>query len=129
MDATDALPSCVELGLAEDGAHDLQKVGRSEGLKLLHSLLYERGERYTKDMSSPVTAFESCSRLSAHLAFGTLSIREVFQAYEKRNYDIYPSSFKMQLCCTHLFTAHAPMRALRGLIGTCASLHFEVQRV
>lgn len=84
----DTLPSYTELGLREDGLKDVQKGGRSEGLKLLHSFLYERGEGYTKEMSSPVTAFESCSRLSAHLAFGTLSMREVFQACEKRNQDI-----------------------------------------
>ena len=35
---------------------------------------------YQKDMSSPNTAFNSCSRLSTHLSYGTLSIREVFQA-------------------------------------------------
>ena len=35
-------------------------------------------------MSSPVTAFESCSRLSPHLAFGTISIREAFLSLEKR---------------------------------------------
>lgn len=87
-EATDVLPSYRELRLAKDRAHHLQKGGRSEGLKLLHSFLYERGEGYTKDMSSPVTAFESCSRLSAHLAFGTLSVREVFQACEKRNQKI-----------------------------------------
>ena len=85
---TDALPGYRELSLTDDGVHDLQKGGRSEGLKLLHSFLYERGEGYTKEMSSPVTAFESCSRLSAHLAFGTLSIREVFQACERRNQEI-----------------------------------------
>ena len=82
------LPNYTELGLSEDGASDLQKGGRIEALKVLHSFLYERGEGYTKEMSSPVTAFESCSRLSTHLAFGTLSVREVFQAYEKRNQDI-----------------------------------------
>ena len=57
-------------------------------LKLLNQFLYKRGEGYTKEMSSPVTAFESCSRLSAHLAFGTLSLREVFQACENRNEEI-----------------------------------------
>ena len=86
--STDALPSYTELGLREDGLKDFQKGGRSEGLKLLHSFLYERGKGYTKEMSSPVTAFKSCSRLSAHLAFGTLSMREVFQACEKRNQGI-----------------------------------------
>ena len=85
---SDVLPSYTDLGLTEDGATDLQKGGRIEGFKLLNSFLYERGEDYTKEMSSPVTAFESCSRISAHLAFGTLSMREVFQACEKRNQEI-----------------------------------------
>ena len=35
-------------------------------------------------MSSPVTAFTHCSRLSPHLAFGCLSIREVYQAANTR---------------------------------------------
>ena len=87
-EVTDVLPSYREFGLSEDGAHDLQKGGRIEGLKVLNSFLYERGEKYTKEMSSPVTAFASCSRLSAYLAFGTLSMREVFQACEKRNHEI-----------------------------------------
>lgn len=85
---TDTLPSHTVLGLERDAFTHLQPGGRSEGLKLLHSFLYERGEGYTKEMSSPVTAFESCSRLSAHLAFGSLSIREVFQACERRNQEI-----------------------------------------
>ena len=57
---TDALPSYLELGLNEDGASDLQKGGRIKGLKVLHSFLYERAEGYTKEMSSPVTAFKNC---------------------------------------------------------------------
>lgn len=35
-------------------------------------------------MSSPLTAAEGCSRLSAHLAFGTISMRCVHQATEAR---------------------------------------------
>jgi deoxyribodipyrimidine photo-lyase len=35
-------------------------------------------------MSSPLSAVDSCSRLSAHLAFGTLSMRCVHQATESR---------------------------------------------
>jgi deoxyribodipyrimidine photo-lyase len=53
-EVTDVLPSHREFGLSEDGAHDLQKGGRIEGLKVLNSFLYERGEKYTKEMSSPV---------------------------------------------------------------------------
>ena len=33
-------------------------------------------------MSSPLTAINSCSRLSAHLAFGTISMKEVYQKAE-----------------------------------------------
>ena len=81
---SDALPSARQIGLTHDGISAPQKGGRIEGLALLNSFLHLRGEGYTKEMSSPVTAFDSCSRLSAHLAFGTLSVREVFQTCEKR---------------------------------------------
>ena len=86
---THTMPSHKELGLNKDIASSYrQKGGRHEGLKLLHSFLYHRGEHYTKEMSSPVTAFDSCSRLSAHIAFGTLSMREIFQHCERRYQDI-----------------------------------------
>jgi deoxyribodipyrimidine photo-lyase len=39
-------------------------------------------------MSSPITAERACSRISAYLAFGQISIREVFQAIEKRKDDL-----------------------------------------
>ena len=82
------LPEATEFGLEKDMMIERQKGGRTQGLNLLNSFLYERGENYTRQMSSSVTAFDSCSRLSAHLAFGTLSMREVFQACEIRNQEI-----------------------------------------
>ncbi|MEM9444868.1 MAG: FAD-binding domain-containing protein [Verrucomicrobiota bacterium] len=82
---SDTLPSPACLGLKEDGCIMRQKGGRKEALSLLNGFLYSRGEGYTKEMSSPLSAFDSCSRLSAHLAFGTVSIREVFQASERRS--------------------------------------------
>jgi deoxyribodipyrimidine photo-lyase len=85
---SETLPSPAKLGLQKDLFSALQRGGRNEGLKLLHTFLYKRGEGYAKEMSSPVTAFDSCSRLSAHLAFGTLSMREVFQACEQRKQEI-----------------------------------------
>lgn len=83
-ETSDVLPAEEQLNLYDDGCIFRQKAGRVEGLRLLNSFLNERGEGYTKEMSSPVTAFESCSRLSGHIAFGTLSIREVFLALEQR---------------------------------------------
>lgn len=80
----DTLPTAESLGLAEDGCEQRQLGGMHHAQQLLDSFLHQRGMRYTKEMSSPVTAFDSCSRLSPHLAFGTVSIREVFQAVEFR---------------------------------------------
>ena len=49
------------------------------GLALLESFLAGRGHAYTRAMSSPLTAGTACSRLSPHLAVGTLSLREAVQ--------------------------------------------------
>ena len=88
------LPKPRDLDLAVDEQLIRQKGGRQRALNLLQSFLYARGEGYTKEMSSPVSAFESCSRLSAHLAFGTVSIREVFQACEQRRQDLRQRGIK-----------------------------------
>lgn len=61
-----------------------QRAGRNAGLRCLETFLYQRGEHYTVQMSSPVTAGGACSRVSTHLAWGTLSLREVVQATRNR---------------------------------------------
>jgi deoxyribodipyrimidine photo-lyase len=73
-------PHSSQLGLAPDGILNAQTPKRAAAFKLLASFLHERGEHYTKQMSSPLTAESACSRLSAHLAYGTISMREVTQA-------------------------------------------------
>lgn len=61
--------------------HTLEdKGGRSRAESLLSSFLECRGKDYRRQMSSPNTAFEACSRLSPHLAWGSISTREVTQA-------------------------------------------------
>ena len=57
-----------------------QEGGRRKGIALLKSFLDGRGVDYRRHMSSPGTSEESCSRLSAHLTYGSLSVREVIQA-------------------------------------------------
>lgn len=76
---SDAMPLGKLLGLTNDCCVGRQAGGRGPALEILNSFLSKRGQGYTKEMSSPVTAFNSCSRLSPHLAFGTVSIREVYQ--------------------------------------------------
>ncbi len=79
-----ALPEAADLGLAGDPCPERQRGGRAAGRERLTSFLDHRGQRYRRAMSSPTSAFETCSRLSPHLAWGTLSIREVAQATRAR---------------------------------------------
>ena len=57
----------------------VQPGGRRAALELLTSFLGERGVDYSRRMSSPLLAPDACSRLSPHLVYGTLSVREVYK--------------------------------------------------
>ena len=61
-----------------------QHGGESEALDTLASFLESRGERYSDELSSPLTGWDSCSRLSPYLAWGHISLRVVFQALTQR---------------------------------------------
>jgi len=74
--------------LGIDAPEGSQTGGRRAGLSTLGSFLTERGANYHKELSSPLTAYDSCSRLSLHLALGTLSTREVVQATRARLGDL-----------------------------------------
>jgi deoxyribodipyrimidine photo-lyase len=74
------IPSAQDLGLDPDPCPGRQSGGRRAGLALQESFLRERGRGYARGLSSPLTATRACSRLSPHLAFGTLSLREVVHA-------------------------------------------------
>lgn len=56
--------------------------GQAAGLDLLDGFLGGRGRAYRRSLSSPMTAESGCSRISAHLAFGALSLRMVHQRTE-----------------------------------------------
>jgi deoxyribodipyrimidine photo-lyase len=75
------LPTLASLGLPSHGK-TLQAAGEKAGRRALRSFLQGRGQDYRRALSSPLTAEDSCSRLSPHLAFGTLSLRTVHQATE-----------------------------------------------
>jgi deoxyribodipyrimidine photo-lyase len=75
------LPTLSSLGVAPHGKV-LQAAGERAARHTLQSFLQVRGHDYRKALSSPLSAEEGCSRLSPHLAFGTLSLRTVHQATE-----------------------------------------------
>ncbi|MCU0827288.1 MAG: deoxyribodipyrimidine photo-lyase [Tabrizicola sp.] len=78
------IPTARSLKLAAAPCPHRQLGGRQRGLDLLDSFLLKRGEPYRSAMSSPLSAERACSRLSPHLAWGTLSLREVVQATSAR---------------------------------------------
>ncbi|WP_209001547.1 FAD-binding domain-containing protein [Stappia indica] len=78
------IPTAADLGLAADPCPGRQPGGRPAGLACLDSFLHRRGEPYRAAMSSPLLGFDACSRLSPHLAWGTLSLRETLQACRVR---------------------------------------------
>ncbi|NTT85386.1 FAD-binding domain-containing protein [Tabrizicola fusiformis] len=78
------IPTARALRLAEDRCPHRQRGGRTEALLLLDSFLTQRGEPYRSAMSAPLAAERACSRLSPHLALGSLSGREAVQATTAR---------------------------------------------
>ena len=60
-----------------------QRGGEDNALNCLHTFLNERHKNYSKKMSSPLSAEDSCSRLSPHLSFGTISIKYIIKNIEK----------------------------------------------
>ncbi|MDE3078888.1 MAG: deoxyribodipyrimidine photo-lyase [Paracoccaceae bacterium] len=79
-----AIPTARALRLTEDRCPHRQLGGRARGLELVDSFLTLRGRPYRAAMSSPVSGERACSRLSPHLAWGTLSGREVATALDAR---------------------------------------------
>ncbi|MEM1128868.1 MAG: deoxyribodipyrimidine photo-lyase, partial [Bacteroidota bacterium] len=74
------LPTGADLGLSPTVLAARQPGGAAAGQDTLRTFLAERGADYHRKLSSPLTAPDHCSRLSPHLAWGTLSLRQVIQA-------------------------------------------------
>ena len=83
-----AIQAPADLGLPASTKTLAQPGGESHGRRLLDSFLERRGLDYRRAMSAPLPAWRACSRLSAHLAFGTVSMRQVFQATRERQREV-----------------------------------------
>lgn len=75
-----AIPTPDKLGLGPNPCPGRQRGGRQAAEALLASFLARRALTYRRAMSSPLDGWEACSRLSPHLAWGTLSVREAARA-------------------------------------------------
>ncbi len=80
------LPTAIHRAGAADAANapvaEVPLPGERAGLRVLDDFLGGRGRGYRRSLSSPLTAETGCSRISAHLAFGALSLRVVHQRTE-----------------------------------------------
>ena len=66
-----------------EGLGPFQPGGERPALQTLTSFFDDRVANYQAHISKPLESRQSCSRLSPYLAWGQLSMRQVFQALEK----------------------------------------------
>jgi len=71
-----------------------QRGGRPLALATLNSFLHARSIGYRGGISSPLTAPDACSRLSAYLTYGCISMREVVQMTRAQINQIPPTASK-----------------------------------
>lgn len=58
---------------------EVQKGGRSEALKIIQSFIKDRGQNYLFNISKPGISEKTCSRISPHLTWGTISSKEIIK--------------------------------------------------
>lgn len=71
------IPTISELGMRPRPLHERPLPGEKAAIDVLFSFLDERGRTYRKDMSSPITGWNACSRLSPYLSTGCITIRQI----------------------------------------------------
>ena len=86
--STTSLPSVTDFYCTDDiekiQFDQLQIIGETRAHTCLQSFLRVRGKGYSGGISSPNSAFRNGSRLSAHLAWGTISLHTLFHEGAKR---------------------------------------------
>ena len=74
------IPSAEHSMFGDTLVGTVQPGGRREALKILDSFLARRSVYYVQNISNPGRSGHYCSRLSGHLTWGSLSVREVVKA-------------------------------------------------
>ena len=73
-----------DISIDKNYVNNIQKGGSKIANDIMLSFLNDRGVFYRSQMSSPLTAETSCSRLSPHIAFGTISLKRIYQETMKK---------------------------------------------
>ena len=106
----------------------MQPGGETNGCKYLKSFLEDRVKNYNKHISKPELSRKGCSRLSPYLAWGCISLREVFQlsteksksGFQSRNITNFQSRLKWHCHFIQKFEMESRMEfepINRGFLG------------
>ena len=91
------IKSEMDLSVLESSKRfDILPGGTNAGVKTLQSFYAGRGESYYKELSSPVTAFESCSRVSPYISWGNLSMTQVQESLTHQRQKTETLPFEMK---------------------------------
>lgn len=92
-----AIPTHADLGLAADNRTWSQTPGEPAAFDTLDDFLFRRGRTYRQDMSSPLSGEWGCSRLSAYLAYGNISLKQVVQTARQRSQQCGDTTWRQSL--------------------------------
>ena len=84
LESTTGILSRDQLGIAKIHYTKQFKGGEQAAKSQLQKFLNETGQTYSKDISSPLSASRSCSRLSSYLSYGNLSLRYLVKKTQER---------------------------------------------
>ena len=81
---------------------EFQPAGENSAWRYLHSFVSKRGFNYHKHISKPTESRTSCSRISPYLAWGNLSVKQVYQFVVKHpNREENKRAFRAMLTRLH----------------------------
>ena len=110
----------------------IQKGGSSVAKDLLDSFLEHRCEGYRTKMSSPLLSEDTCSRLSPHFTYGSVSIRQVYQQLNNllptlnNKKDLYSFKKRLYWHCHFVQKLHTePELEFNSMHRMCDSLRTE----
>lgn len=81
---------------------EFQPGGETYAWRYLRSFLEERSQAYSRQLSKPAASRTSCSRISPYLAYGNISVREVYQ-YTVRQAERIGDDFNLPNFLSRLF--------------------------
>ena len=121
-----------EISCEFSGLSNIQEGGTSKAKELLETFLDQRCKGYRIKMSSPSQSENSCSRLSPHFTYGSISIRQVYQQLNKmlpelsNKKDLYSFKKRLYWHCHFVQKLHTePELEFNSMHRMCDSLRTE----